>query len=143
MFAVFAEITAELGVWPWGPPADVGEEYSHFETFIRYESIRLGYWSLIVLAIALIGLSLIRRLGWAPGYFGSVVLTLGTLIAADVIASVFFWKSLSRDETYFLGWSDLWSFVEEHVISWSVVSVLWLGLWYVIFRKARASPSLT
>src|SRR4051794_32801568 len=126
LLAVSAELVASVAVWH-GTPTDWTGEPLHFW---EVELSRLRYWcetALVFAGLWLIGWIFLYRRFAAP----ALVALGGCALAADVITSVYFWKSLNPAHVGYLGWSSLPRYIEEHLISWIIVTLLALTIWYV------------
>jgi hypothetical protein len=129
-----AEIVASFATWH-GTPMDWTGEPLHFWHF---EVLRLRYWC---------GFGLLFAGLWAIGWLGlrrfsaiAIPAVLGALcsLATEVMTSTYFWRSLSSDQTNYLGWYDFRRYFWEHLVSWMVVLVIpGLCLSYLRHRKHR------
>lgn len=126
LLIVAAEVVASMAVWS-GTPTDWVGEPLHFWGF---EILRMRYWFGFELPIAglwVAGWICLRRRLAAP----TLVLMGACALGAEVMTSLYFWKSLTVAQVGYLGWPSLQGYVVEHLISWVVVTLLGLAGWYL------------
>ena len=140
LFVALAEVAASVAVWHGTPTDWRGAPLRLWDV----EFLRLRYWCGWELLLgglwAIWWIYLRRRIG------GFDLLILGTCgLSADVITSVFFWRSLTVTQVGYLGWPSLQHYVVEHAISWAVTTLLVLAGWYLVSRRkmqASAPPQV-
>jgi hypothetical protein len=133
-----AEMLASMAVWS-GTPTDWGNnEPLHFWHF---EALRLGYWfgfGVVFACVWAISWAAMRR------YYRSLeLLLLACALGTELMTSVYFRRSLSVVEAGFLGWPSSGQYVEDHLLSWIVVTLLGLAVFYFCKRCRRARLAST
>ncbi|MEO8659379.1 MAG: hypothetical protein ABI693_12975 [Bryobacteraceae bacterium] len=132
LLAAVAEVVSSMAVWHGTPTDWIGAPLRFWDS----EVSRLRYWcvsKLLFAALWVIGwLCLHRRLA-AP----ALAALGGCALGADVMTSLYFWKSLSAVQVGYLGWPSLQRYIGEHLISWVIVTLLGLAAWLFSARRRR------
>ncbi len=133
-FIIAAELVASFAVWR-GTPTDWRGEPLHFWYF---EMLRLRYW----LGFAL-GFAALWVIGWlglrrVSAFVMPLILAMLCALGTEVMTSIHFWKSLSLNQTGFLGWYDFRQYIWDHLFFWAVTLLIsGLAAWYLRYRKRR------
>jgi hypothetical protein len=131
-----AEVSASFLVWSGTPTDWIGEPLH----FWRFEISRLQYWALFFSLSALLWIigwyGLHRRVpGVAMGLLGAVL-----AVVVEALTSIWYWRQLPWNQASYLGWSYFPRYFREHLISWAVVLLVGLALWFLWNKRPGARP---
>jgi len=140
---LLAELVASAFVWHGQPTGTTWEP-----GFWHYELARLQFWlPLAIASLALTVLVAYAATRWATsGKAAAVSFYFLTSLAAEYLASVYYWHNLSWSEAALLGWSYRRGYIAEHLYSWLAVVSIFGASWFIfnrgIIRRLHLSDSV-
>ena len=135
---VISEMLGSFGVWHGTPTDWRGMPLR----FWHYEFWRLAYWIPMALGACVVVSTFWYFVPSLRRYSVMLPVVLASALSIEGITSVVYWHALSVEQASFVGWSNEFNYVRDHLECWAIGLLISTGAWLFWMRRNRTEEPI-